>query len=61
MMIYSIDNMQKLLKYLDFYFYQASVAFMKDDVCVIGHWSPAKNIRTLSCPAPVSNEPFSSL
>lgn len=60
-MIYDIDKMQKLSKYLDFYFYWAPVAFMKDGVCVIGHWSPAKNIGTLSCPAPASNELFSSL
>lgn len=37
MIIYSIDNMQKLLKFWDFYVYQASVAFMDDGVCVIGH------------------------
>lgn len=61
MIIYSIVNTQKLLKYLDFYLYQASVSFMNDGVCVTGHWSPAKNIRTLSCPAPASNELFSSL
>lgn len=60
-MIYDIDKMQKLSKYLDFYFYEAPVAFMKDGVCVIGHWSPAENIRTLSCPAPASNELVSSL
>lgn len=60
-MINGIDNMQNLSKYLDFYFYQAPIAFMKDGVCVIGHWSPAKNIGTLSCPAPASNELFSSL
>lgn len=34
---------------------------MKDVICIIGQWRPAKNIGTLSRPAPASNELFSGL
>lgn len=60
-MIYSTDNKQKLYRHFNFYFYQALIAFMKDGICVIDHWSPAKNLESLCCPALASNEPFSSL